>query len=83
MRTPPRAALVTLTLVAALAVPGPAHAEPTAAPRATTFAPDDYCLGQCADILPPGENGNATLAEILANRAFGTRPKHTDDQLGK
>ncbi|HVV07717.1 penicillin acylase family protein [Amycolatopsis sp.] len=40
-----------------------------------------YCLGQCDDILPPGENGNATLADILANRLFGTRPAHTDDQL--
>ncbi|CCB73640.1 Penicillin acylase [Streptantibioticus cattleyicolor NRRL 8057 = DSM 46488] len=41
----------------------------------------DYCQGQCHDILPPGENGNATLADILANRALGTRPAHTDDQL--
>ncbi|GIG61379.1 penicillin acylase [Longispora fulva] len=79
MRTPPRAALVALALVAALAVPSPAAATPTA----STFAANDYCLGQCGDILPPGENGNATLADILANRAFGTRPKHTDDQLGK
>ncbi len=36
----------------------------------------------CTDILPPGENGNATLADILANKVFGTRPAHTDDQLG-
>ncbi len=42
----------------------------------------DYCAGQCSDILPPGENGNATLADILANKAFGTRPAHTMDQLG-
>ncbi|HEY3477886.1 MAG TPA: penicillin acylase family protein [Streptomyces sp.] len=42
----------------------------------------DYCAGQCADILPPGENGNATLADILANKVFGTRPAHTSDQLG-
>jgi acyl-homoserine lactone acylase PvdQ len=42
----------------------------------------DYCAGQCADILPPGENGNATLTDILANQAFGTRPAHTMDQLG-
>ncbi|MFD2417748.1 penicillin acylase family protein [Amycolatopsis pigmentata] len=42
---------------------------------------NDYCGGHCADILPPGENGNATLADILANRALGTRPPHTDDQL--
>ncbi|MBD0744305.1 penicillin acylase family protein [Streptomyces sp. CBMA152] len=44
---------------------------------------DDYCLGQCGDILPPGENGNATLVDILGNKAFGTHPAHSDDQLGK
>lgn len=49
---------------------------------ATATAANDYCAGQCADILPPGENGNATLADILANKVFGTRPPHTDDQLG-
>ncbi|MGA4847913.1 penicillin acylase family protein [Streptomyces sp. G5(2025)] len=41
----------------------------------------DYCEGQCADVLPPGANGNAPLAEILAHRALGTRPAHADDQL--
>lgn len=41
----------------------------------------DYCLGQCADILPPGQNGNATLADILAHRVFGTMPPHSGDQL--
>src|SRR3954462_13582151 len=46
-------------------------------------ANNDYCLGQCNDILPPGESGNATLAQILANKVLGTRPAHTDDQLGK
>jgi acyl-homoserine lactone acylase PvdQ len=43
----------------------------------------DYCQGQCNDILPPGENGNATLADILAHKVFGTRPAHSGDQLGK
>ncbi|GAB2948315.1 penicillin acylase family protein [Streptomyces pseudoechinosporeus] len=46
-------------------------------PKAT-----DYCEGQCADILPPGTNGSATLAEILGNQLFGTQPPHADDQLG-
>ncbi|MFF2079273.1 penicillin acylase family protein [Kitasatospora sp. NPDC058162] len=55
---------------------------PTAATANTTTAAPDYCGGHCTDILPPGENGNATLAEILLNRAFGSRPAHTDDQLG-
>lgn len=51
----------------------------TAAPNTGS---NDHCGGQCSDILPPGENGNATLADILGNKLFGTRPKHTDDQLG-
>jgi len=45
-------------------------------------ASNDYCGGQCSDILPPGENGNATLAQILLNQAFGTEPDHAEDQLG-
>ncbi|WP_030903097.1 penicillin acylase family protein [Streptomyces sp. NRRL F-5126] len=53
---------------------------PTAA--AAAGPTDDYCQSQCGDILPPGENGNATLADILANRVLGTRPAHTSDQLG-
>jgi acyl-homoserine lactone acylase PvdQ len=55
----------------------------SAAPATAAPANNDYCLGQCNDILPPGENGNATLTDILGNKAFGTRPAHTDDQLGK
>ncbi|MFI7428088.1 penicillin acylase family protein [Micromonospora sp. NPDC049836] len=74
-----RIAALTAALTAAASVltvvpPSPALA-------ATTFAPNDYCLGQCADILPPGENGNATLAGILAHQALGTRPAHSSDQL--
>lgn len=42
----------------------------------------DYCQGQCSDILPPGQSGNATLAEILSHQVFGTMPSHSDDQLG-
>ncbi|WP_433261885.1 penicillin acylase family protein [Micromonospora vinacea] len=54
---------------------------PSPALAATTFAANDYCLGQCADILPPGQNGNATLVAILAHQALGTRPAHSSDQL--
>ena len=61
-----------------------AQADPVAAEaRTAAFAADDYCLGQCNDLLPPGTNGNATLAEILTHKAFGTRPAHSSDQLGK
>ena len=45
-------------------------------------AANDYCGGQCSDILPPGENGNATLAQILLNQVAGTQPAHAEDQLG-
>ncbi|KUN00906.1 penicillin acylase [Streptomyces yokosukanensis] len=52
------------------------------AAAAEATASNDYCGGQCSDILPPGENGNATLAQILLNQAFGTQPSHAEDQLG-
>ncbi|MFF1548293.1 penicillin acylase family protein [Streptomyces sp. NPDC058291] len=52
------------------------------AAAAEATASDDYCGGQCSDILPPGENGNATLAQVLLNQAFGTQPDHAEDQLG-
>jgi acyl-homoserine lactone acylase PvdQ len=41
----------------------------------------DYCGGQCSDILPPGENGNETLADILLFKAFGIRPSYNNNQL--
>ncbi|MEV8306369.1 penicillin acylase family protein [Streptomyces flavidovirens] len=53
------------------------------AATATTAAVTDHCGGQCDDILPPGQNGNATLAEILAHRTLGTRPAHSSDQIAK
>lgn len=70
-----------LTLPALIALPGPAQAQTPS--RAASFSSEDYCLGQCNDVLPPGANGSATLAEILANQAFGTQPAHADDQLSR
>lgn len=78
MRRAARSLAVVALLATAVTVPA---AE--ASPRPTAFTPDDYCLGQCHDVLPPGQNGNATLAEILAHKALGTRPAHSADQLGK
>ncbi|MGW3068789.1 penicillin acylase family protein [Streptomyces sp. NPDC001130] len=52
------------------------------AAAAQATAANDYCGGRCSDILPPGENGNATLAQILLNQALGTQPSHAEDQLG-
>ncbi|MFF0163473.1 penicillin acylase family protein [Streptomyces sp. NPDC005263] len=67
-------------LVAGLLSPlAPAAAAQTPAAEAT--AANDHCGGQCSDILPPGQNGNATLAQILLNQAFGSQPEHAEDQL--
>ncbi|MFD7301231.1 penicillin acylase family protein [Streptomyces pharetrae] len=69
-------------LVAGLLAPfTPAAATPET-PAAPAAAANDHCGGRCSDILPPGQNGNATLAQILLHQAFGTRPAHADDQLG-
>ncbi|WP_079189120.1 penicillin acylase family protein [Streptomyces kebangsaanensis] len=67
-------------LIAGLLSPLSQAAAAGAATEAT--AANDYCGGQCSDILPPGQNGNATLAQILLNQAFGTQPSHAEDQLG-
>ncbi|WP_326556967.1 penicillin acylase family protein [Micromonospora sp. NBC_01796] len=90
------AALAVLVTTATTLVAGPAPAQAAPAPDrvgasaaapdgvgTTSFAATDYCLGECADILPPGQNGNATLVEVLGNQAFGTLPRHSGDQLGK
>ncbi|MFF1711641.1 penicillin acylase family protein [Streptomyces sp. NPDC058268] len=69
-------ATAALALAASLLAPQPGAAADEPPPAA------DYCEGQCADVLPPGANGNATLAEILAHRLLGTQPAHADDQLG-
>lgn len=77
LRTPALAAALTV-LASLLALPaaGPATAS-------ASYASDDYCLGQCGDILPPGENGNATLVDVLANQTLGTLPPHSGDQLSR
>ncbi|MFJ8362620.1 penicillin acylase family protein [Streptomyces sp. NPDC093984] len=69
-------------LIAGLLSPTAAATAQAATGTAEAAASNDYCGGQCSDILPPGENGNATLAQILLNQAFGTQPAHAEDQLG-
>ncbi|WP_330299786.1 penicillin acylase family protein [Streptomyces sp. NBC_00503] len=78
MRTAVATALIALG--AALLTP-PAAAAGADSPVPLPIA--DYCGQQCADILPPGQSGNATLAQILAHKAFGTLPAHTSDQLAR
>jgi acyl-homoserine lactone acylase PvdQ len=73
-----RAAAVLVLVAASLTL---APATPAAAASAY-LAGNDFCLNQCNDILPPGENGNATLAGILLHQSIGTRPAHSADQLG-
>lgn len=69
-------------LIAGLLSPlSQAAASETGTAQATAAA-NDHCGNQCSDILPPGQNGNATLAQILLNQAFGTQPEHAEDQLG-
>ncbi|MBP2708046.1 penicillin acylase family protein [Microbispora sp. RL4-1S] len=70
-----------ITAAAALALV--AAVLPAAPSVASSYPSDDYCLGQCADVLPPGQNGNATLVDILGNQALGTYPGHSTDQLGR
>jgi len=70
--------------VAAVAL-GLASATPAAADTAPSSfqTANDYCLGQCNDVMPPGENGNANIVDILGNKLLKTQPPHTSDQLGK
>ena len=68
--------------VAAVAL-GLASATPAAADTAPSSfqTANDYCLGQCNDVMPPGENGNANIVDILGNKLLKTQPPHTSDQL--
>ncbi len=66
----------------ALAVAAATVAALPAAPQALAEPEPDYCApGGCHDILPPGQNGSATLVEILGHQVFGTRPQHASSQL--
>ncbi|CAL9403855.1 penicillin acylase family protein [Streptomyces sp. enrichment culture] len=90
MRTPRgfhgflKAASVCALIAGALSPLSPAMAagDTTTEVTAAQAAANDHCGGKCSDILPPGQNGNATLAQILLNQAFGTQPAHAEDQLG-
>lgn len=69
-------------LIAGLLSPLSQAAAAPEAPAADAAAVTDHCGNRCSDILPPGQNGNATLAQILLHQAFGTQPAHAEDQLG-
>jgi acyl-homoserine lactone acylase PvdQ len=77
-----RSRLHTLALTAASAVLfASAAVGQTQAAHAAVSSPTDYCADQCSDILPPGENGAETLADIILFKVFGIRPSHNNDQL--
>ncbi|MBS2531149.1 penicillin acylase family protein [Catenulispora sp. NF23] len=78
------AALTVLAVGGAVAVPAlSASAAPAKPATIAASGVADDCLGQCNDILPPGENGSATATQIAWFKATGNRPANTDDQLGK
>lgn len=54
---------------------------PDRAPAAVTAPPLDLCGSQCLDILPPGQNGNATFTDLLLFKTLGIRPPHFSDTL--
>ena len=78
-----RVRLLAVAAAAALAATTAMAGAATAAPRPQSSALSvvDDCGGQCYDILPPGENGNETLAQILLFKVFGVYPGNSDDQL--
>ncbi|MFC4561306.1 penicillin acylase family protein [Nocardiopsis mangrovi] len=76
------AAATAFTTLLTVAAAGPAAAGDHPATAELMAAVEDYCAGgTCRDILTPGQNGNATLIEILGNQLFGTRPEHSDTQI--
>ena len=74
------AVLAVLALTATTAAAGSAAVGSRASASAVT---DDCTAGSCYDILPPGENGAETLAQILLFKAFGIRPTNSEDQLSE
>ncbi len=72
-----RTTIAAVAITAVLAgLPAPTQAKPVAA-----ATPVDYCVGQCDDIVTPGQNGNATFTDLLLFKGFGTRPPHFSDSL--
>ena len=73
------AAAVASLVAATTATAVPAGPQSSATKLASSVT--DYCGGQCYDILPPGANGNETLAQILLFKLFGVYPSNSDDEL--
>ncbi len=77
------AAATAALLVSAAAGQAQAVASNVSSRATAVTSPTDYCGGQCSDILPPGENGSETLADIILFKVFGVHPSNNNDQLTK
>ncbi|TCM46968.1 penicillin acylase family protein [Kribbella sp. VKM Ac-2568] len=76
-----RAVRTTTAALAVSAVLAAGLSTTSQAGPAAAAVPVDYCVGQCADIVPPGQNGNATFTDLLLFKGFGTRPPHFSDTV--
>ena len=82
------AAILFLALVPAGAsgqvppLPLPPVGPPTGSAPPTPLPYGQEDAGGFRNVLPPGQNGLATLPELAAFQAGGARPAHNDDQLG-
>lgn len=80
------AVLATCAIAVTAALTGPASSATSAVKvklPSLAYRDNDYAHGQAMSILPPGENGSATEGQLLAFGFSGTRPAHSQDQLGK
>jgi acyl-homoserine lactone acylase PvdQ len=78
--------LATSAVAASLATAVPAAAQPHAAHfklPSEAYRAGDYAHGQAMSILPPGENGAVTAAQLATFELNKTRPPHSQDQLAK
>jgi acyl-homoserine lactone acylase PvdQ len=81
------AALATCAIAVAAASTAPASSATSAAKvklPSTAYRAGDYAHGQAMSILPPGENGNVTTAQLISYEAnHNDRPPNSQSQLGK
>ncbi|HVT63794.1 MAG TPA: penicillin acylase family protein [Mycobacteriales bacterium] len=79
------ASVIGVSLIAA--VPAAARTDASRAAHAKlpsqAYRAGDYAHGQAMSILPPGENGTVTAAQIAAFELTKARAPHSQDQLGK
>jgi acyl-homoserine lactone acylase PvdQ len=80
------AVLATAAIAVTAASTAPASSASSAARvklPSTAYRANDFAHGQAMSILPPGENGSASVGDILTFFTNGKRPPHSQDQLAK